>query len=214
MDTPHPIRSEAEYEAEAVAALVRLGMTEPEAQAYVDGRFPLSGSEEVLAELRGRKVVIDRDDLTAFLRERFETDRCPDGAPLDGDAVGWPRYIVNDLATWAVNSGRASAGKQPPRPVWTLEEMLAGLRSSEPVARMISGQILATSLGAGCRLAGENPVDFEHILSPALSDLIGRAMAGDGSAVDELERIVTNDFAKAFNPNPSATQAGQGVNHG
>jgi hypothetical protein len=72
-------------------------------------------------------------------------------------------------------------------------EMLEGLRSSSPARRMVAGFTLARALGAGLGHQGETREDVEHIIAPAVSSLIGRAIAGDAEALEEIEAHVTSE---------------------
>lgn len=81
-------------------------------------------------------------------------------------------------------------------------DMLVGLRSDDAGERIRSGLLLARSLGAGLALAGEHVEDVEHgALGRDLSDLLGRAMTGDGGAVDQLERILTTIDTEVLHEN-------------
>ena len=86
------------------------------------------------------------------------------------------------------------------RPEINIKQMLAALRSADLEERIAAGIVLATSLGAGFRLTGEDATDFEYLIAPEWSDLIGRAMAGESAAVDELAERITPDLDKAHRP--------------
>jgi hypothetical protein len=89
------------------------------------------------------------------------------------------------------------------RPVVTVAAMLAGLKSTDLVTRLEAGVLLAQSIAAGLAVAGEHGLDVEHLLAPQISDLLGKAMYNaDPAAVAELERVLTNDFARARRPDP------------
>jgi hypothetical protein len=57
----------------------------------------------------------------------------------------------------------------------------------------VAGVSLARSLGVGLALSRETSEDVEHLLSPQLTGLLGRAMAGEVAAVDELEATITTE---------------------
>lgn len=80
---------------------------------------------------------------------------------------------------------------------WSLEAMLRTLRDPSIGARVLAGNLLAASVGAGMRIAGLSELDAEHGAGRDLSNLIGKAIAGETAAADELERILTTDATKA-----------------
>ena len=148
-----------------------------------------------LAECESRGLTLTRDDLRAFLFARFKQD-------IDPGAVYWPGYIIEDLVNWARENGR---GK---RALVTVADMIAGLRLPDLEARIAAGALLATALGAGLRIAETTPEDAEWLVFPQLSDLLGRAMAGQAEATDELEKLVTAEASAALLPrSPSKQEA-------
>lgn len=95
------------------------------------------------------------------------------------------------IAHWLRGMANAVA-----RPV-TIADMLAGLRSDGAAERLDAGCTLAVSIGAGMRLSGADDVDVEHGAGRDVANLLGKAMAGDKTAVDALEKVLTNDLGKA-----------------
>lgn len=182
-----------EHRRRIIAGLVDMGMDPDRAREYEAARWDLSGAE-ALDECRWRGLALTAEDLTDFLRQRFGRDTFPDGAPLTHEAVGWSRKYVDLALSWAMEQGRGEPATPPQlRPIATLADMLNALRSPELVERIAGMKSLSLSLGAGCKIAGETAEDFEHILAPQLSDLLGRAAAtGDPELVDRIEALVTN----------------------
>jgi excisionase family DNA binding protein len=82
---------------------------------------------------------------------------------------------------------RHTHGQRSPR-VLTVADMFAGLRSPDPETRRAAALLLAYSIGAGLRLAGEHLEDVENIIQPQVVGLLERAAQGDAGAVDVLER--------------------------
>lgn len=95
-------------------------------------------------------------------------------------------------------------------PVLTLADMLRDLRSPDLMTRASAGMAMATSIGAGMRISGMSHEDAEQGVGKDLSDLLGKAMAGESAAADELERVLTNDPSKAPPP-PIETPTGTTV---
>jgi hypothetical protein len=93
-------------------------------------------------------------------------------------------------------------GSLPERiaPTATVASLLDALRSPDMVVRIDAGKSLALSIGAGLKLAGETAEDVDNIIGPQLSAILGRAMAGESSAVDELAALVTTDQGRAHRP--------------
>ncbi len=83
------------------------------------------------------------------------------------------------------------------RPVITVSAMLEGLRDSDPEVRGAAAYLLALSSGTGLRLAGADELDVEHGAGADLAELLKRAIDGDTSAVDALEKVLTTDQSKA-----------------
>jgi len=110
-------------------------------------------------------------------------------------AGGW-RVRETDFAAW-LGSRRVQSRAVEPDAVLPVQVMLAGLRSVDPDVRFRSGVVLSFSLGQGLKLSDASELDCEHGVGRDLSNLIGRAMAGDSAAVDELETRITNDPARA-----------------
>lgn len=95
------------------------------------------------------------------------------------------------IAAWLKGMANAVA-----RPV-TIVDMLTGLRSDAAAERLDAGCTLSVSIGAGLWISGAGEMDLEHGAGKDLADLLGKAMAGDKSAVDVLEKALTNDASKA-----------------
>lgn len=197
------ILTEAEFDGLVIAGLIRtLGMDPATARATAKSRWPMCG-EVVVAECRGRGLVLTADDVTDYLRHRFDRTHCLDGAPLTAENVVMPSYMVSELLDWAIAEGRgipsAEAPPPPQRPTVTVTMMLDGLRLDDADTRGAAGFLLARSLRAGLELAGETREDIEYVIGPQLLALIERAVAGDSGAVDELERRITTDPAAVSN---------------
>lgn len=187
------ILSGADYELLSLQSLWSLGMSKADAAKLCMDRWPMD-AENVQAECRGRGIALQVEDLTDFLRHKYERDCFADGEPLTATSVVWDRVDVNRLIAWALENGRGEpARKRQLGEILSVKEMLAGLRSEHQAERMLAGALLSHSLGAGCALAGEDPLDFEHIRAPALADLLDRAMAGEAAAVDELEGHIARE---------------------
>ncbi len=125
--------------------------------------------------------------------------RVPVGGKWErGGVKGWgvlrrgERFSPDGITT---DAPPASAAK--PLPVVDVRDLIAVLRSPVLADRIKAGLVLAASLGVGLRLAGDHPADVEHLLAPQLGELLGRAMAGDATAVDELARYVSDRPAAA-----------------
>ncbi|MBX3401882.1 MAG: hypothetical protein KF699_00580 [Phycisphaeraceae bacterium] len=82
--------------------------------------------------------------------------------------------------------------------VVSLADMLAGLRGPRMPERVNWALLLARSIGAGLALQRVDELEVEHTVGRDLSILLARAAAtGDGEAIDQLERILTNNPAQA-----------------
>jgi len=88
------------------------------------------------------------------------------------------------------------ADQMMPRSVG-MADMVNGLRADDPEIRFNAGMALARAVGAGLRKSDASAEDVEHGAGRDVSNLIGRAIAGDASAVDELERVLTTDSQDA-----------------
>jgi hypothetical protein len=181
------------YEAMVIGGLMRhRGLSRSDASKLAWTRWPMSG-DEVCYECFGRGLELEPVDLTDFLVQHFKTTHHDDGAPLVHDSIGWGPPLVEALLCWALEKKRGKPAESiPARPrPGTLAEMLKELRSSSPSRRMVAGFALARALGFGLALQGEKREDVEFISGPAISSLIGRAVAGDAEALEEIERHVT-----------------------
>jgi hypothetical protein len=78
--------------------------------------------------------------------------------------------------------------------------MLAALRHPDRAARLGAAMTLCVSLRAGLDLAGEDPTDIQFLIGPQVLALLDRAIDGDSTAADELDRLVTNDVGAAYRP--------------
>jgi hypothetical protein len=169
-------------------SLVRIGMSEVRARDLVRRRWPLE-VEAVLVELRARGLGLEVEDLTAFLRCKFERDDCGGGEPLAANSVIWPRSLVTELVEWCLANDRGRPGEDLPAPKSRLaivSEVLAGLRSGDQAERMACGWAMSSALG---RL---DPTVGQHVFR-----LIGDAVAGRTPAVGELEaRIKTHQLLR------------------
>jgi hypothetical protein len=202
----HRILSRSEYELSLARTLARIGLGDALAESVIQGRWSNMNGAAVILECCGRGLLLTLDDLTAFLLERYAPRTTfPDGAPIDADGINWGSWLIDPLLDWAVANCRGTFADDdeadPPAPSLrfvSMADMLAGLRSEDASDRIAAGCALGASLGVGLKLDGETVEDFELILAPQLSTLLGRAMAGDLAAVVELGELVTND--------PSATR--------
>jgi hypothetical protein len=181
----------ATYDSYALEGLLRLGLEPDQAESAIRDRWPMLAAD-VPDETRARGLRLSPDDLAAFVADRFPPT-FDDGSPVAPDLIGWPASLVDQALTWAVAVGRGEPSSGPRS--MTVNEMLASLRSSNANTRTVAGKLLALSLGAGLKIAGTPEEDFEHILKPQLSELIGRAMSGDSLAVDALEQCITTECA-------------------
>lgn len=207
MDEHTPLTT-AEIDTLMLAGLVRLGFAPVRAARLVAARWPMA-ADDVLAECRGRGLALSPGDLVDFLRERYGTAEHPDGEALTADSVGWFGFLVDLLLCWAAERGRGTPtpiGEAPAAPrLLTVSDMLAALRSADLAERVAGGLALAQSIGVGLRLAGEMAEDVEHIRGPAVSALLGRAMAGEPEALAELEsHLSTEPPAATAARNPEA----------
>lgn len=82
----------------------------------------------------------------------------------------------------------------------TMADMLEGLRNPDVTTRERAAVLLTKSLAAGLALTGETREDVEYLVWPSLLALIERAVDGDPTAVDELEKRITNDSRLASIP--------------
>jgi hypothetical protein len=183
------------YDAMITESLVELGLSREQAEEVCSRRFPLS-ADGVLAECCGRGACLTPTDLQDFLFDRYERKTFDDGEPLSPNSIGWPRHLIDSLLMWAERNRRAKPVKDIPDPTLQLvsvQDMLAGLRSGDLADRIVAGVALARSLGVGLALQREHLEDVEHIIAPELSGLLGRAMAGEVEAVDELTAHVTSE---------------------
>lgn len=190
-----------DFERRVVANLVRLGLEPGEAEEVARSRFPAC-AEDARDECRIRGRILSLDDMTAFLRHKFGCDRHHDGEPLTADSVAWTAKTVGELLKWSVDHGigHPAVCPDPKIVLVSVEDMLAALRSDDIATRISAGVELSRSLGVGLKLAGESVEDVENLIAPELTGLLGRAMAGDVEAVDELQRVVTGSPALAFRP--------------
>lgn len=78
-----------------------------------------------------------------------------------------------------------------------LADLLNSLRSDDPKNRFNAGQLLATSFGVGAQLQGMSPEEVELGAGRDVSNLLARAVSGDDSAVDDLERALTTNTEEA-----------------
>jgi hypothetical protein len=181
----------AEFEALAVSRLTRVGVDVEAAEAMVRKRFPAE-ARDVIAEACGRGIALELQDLTDYLHAYAGKDRFFDtNEPITGDAVVWSLVHVEGLLRWAVKNGRGKPGESLTmvfvRP-FSVNQLFGELRHHDIMVRLEAGMRLAQSIGAGLRIRGEHEEDFSHILGPQVSDLLGRSMAGESAAADELER--------------------------
>jgi len=187
-----------EYAAAAFAALVRAGYPEAEAVKIVDGRFPLL-AEDALKEARRRGLDLTMAHVKAFMLAEtrlIDGSRMTwrrDGSPFVPEEVWFRRHSLEAMLAWAAKFVPITRPEPAPS-VLTVQAMLQGLRSEDQVDRILSGCALAHSLGTGLALSGEHPEDVEHIVAPELTAMLGRAMAGEAAAVDELESLITSDL--------------------
>jgi hypothetical protein len=187
------ILTAGQYEHLVVDGLQRIGLSPDQAIATAKLRWPMSASDAI-SECQGRGLSLEIQDLTAFLRHKFGTDHFDDGEALTASSVGWIPRTVEELLRWAVANRRGQPADDADPimiPVMSVDAMMVGLRSDNIVVRLRSGFTLARAVGVGLRLQGEDPLDVEFIVGPDISKLIGRAIAGEAEAVEELERHVT-----------------------
>jgi hypothetical protein len=178
------------YESVLFHTLADLGLAPEEAAAIFLQRWPME-VDGVLSECYGRGLALTTEDLTSYLRSYFGPHGYIDGEPITARDIGWNEKHVNGVLAWALENGRGEPRDESgPPPHVSVADMLDSLRSSDIVVRTLAASMLARSLGTGCALNGEHPEDFELLLAPQLSALLGRAAAGDASAVDELETAI------------------------
>lgn len=188
-----------EYEAVAFAALVRCGYPQDEAVELIDGRFPML-AEDAIKEARRRGLPLEMGHVWAYLVTQTSLIDPKsmtwkrDGGPFVPEEVMFGRHSLEALIEFL---SPVLPVTRPAPQVLTMAEMLAGLRSEDMAERILAGCALSTSLGAGLALQGEHREDVENTIGRDLSDLVGKAMAGEAAAVDELERIVSNHPALA-----------------
>jgi hypothetical protein len=128
------------------------------------------------------------DDLIAATLDRIAEEASSDQRAHMGELlIGW----LNQCSEGDLQFH----GAESP-PTILMSDMLAGLRSESDETRLLAGLRLATSLGAGLAMSDASELDAEHGAGKDLSNLLGKAMAGDAEAVDELERVITNDPSK------------------
>jgi hypothetical protein len=191
------ILSAAEYDRLVHDGLRRIGLSPDQAVEIASSRWPMRASD-CLAECAGRGLTLELEDLTAFLRHKFKTDHFDDGTELVASSVGWLPRVVNELLSWAIANGRGEPADQDDNinliPAFvSVADMLQALRSESITDRLVAGFTLAKSLGIGLRLQGEDELDVTHISGPAISKLIGAAIAGEPEAVEALEQAVTTE---------------------
>jgi hypothetical protein len=211
MSTSRVLTNE-QFERGAVEALKRQGFNALEADYLVRDRYPMSASHAVF-ELMARGL----EEADLFCVEAYMLTQTSlitsnrkwkiDGGDFRVEEISFGRHSLEDLARFVayftrVCGYRSSPPRTDPTPrVVTVAAMLAGLRSAEPSERLAAGLALSHSLGVGLALAGETIEDTEHIRAPVLSDLLGKAMAGDHASVDALESLITTDPTMAHRPN-------------
>lgn len=179
------------HEALLCSALIKMGVPEEHAPAIAAARWPMEGSHAILAELEARGLRITADDIHDWL-----VSVAPDSPGLhDPDCTLISRGLLESLIAWCVENQRGAVRTM--RPSVSIDDMLAGLRSPDRDSREAHGVMLAASLGAGMRLSGETMEDVEHILAPAVLQLIEAAIEGDAAAVDELAAQITEAYTPA-----------------
>lgn len=94
----------------------------------------------------------------------------------------------------------------------TLDSVIRALRSDRREARLRAAVTAATCLGAGLGQMGASEMDLEFGVGRDLGALLERAVEGDGSAVDILETMLTENKSHAAGTPIESAERGVYVN--
>lgn len=185
-----------EFESLSFETLTRAGIPPGEAREVISRRYPMC-SPHVIMEFRARGLDITLAHVEAYMLSQtslISRDRTwkLDGGEFIAEEVWFGRDSSAALWEFCLKVGAPSSFAETPTLPATVEDMLGMLRSEHQAERTVAGCLLAQSIGAGLAIAGEHREDVEFISGPAISDMLGRAIAGESAAVDWLEATLVN----------------------